>query len=191
MQFKVFRISALSQLDSLPVAVIKDYPLEKRDYKPYAQCNICLDDHTLFIRMWAFEVSPPEGSELRGVFYLFPDKSGMALAVSMRPNGGCDFFLLEDGKQRAVNPPQGFVPHPHNGEDLQGVYWGGLAALPFDWLQSLDGKVSLGADESFLGNFYKLCPGPAGEHKGSFFPADFLGDAYNEEGMGEFLMVSY
>ena len=190
MSFKVFRISALSQLDSLPVAVIKDYPLEKRDYKPYAQCNICLDERSLFVRMWAFEVSPPEGSELRGVFYLFPARPGAALVVSMSPDSGCDFFMLEDGKERAINPPQGFAVHPHNGEDLQGIYWGGLAALPLDWLASLGGSLSLGAGSAFPGNFYKLCPGPESGHKGSYFPADFFGNPYCEKNMGGFLVVS-
>ena len=191
MSFKVFRISALSQLDSLPVAVIKDYPLEKRDYKPYAQCNICLDEHTLFVRMWAFEVSPPEGSELRGVFYLFKDRPQTALVVSMRPDSGCDFSLLEDGKERAVNPPQGFSAHPPNGEDLQGIYWGTLAAIPLDWLQSLGGVLKLSGGDFFPGNFYKLCPGPAQEHKGSYFPADFLGNPYCEKSMGRFLVAPY
>jgi len=191
MSFKVFRISGLSQLDSLPVAVIKDYPLEKRDYKPYAQCNICLDERSLFVRMWAFEVSPPEGSELRGVFYLFPDKPEVALAVSFRPDSGCDFFLLEGGEQRAINPPQGFAPHPHNGEDLQGIYWGGMASLPLDWLESLGGRVKLGPGDAFPGNFYKLCPGPAQEHKGSYFPADFPGDPYHQKSMGQFLVAPY
>jgi len=189
MPFKVFRITAPSELDSIPVAVIKDYPLETRDYKPYAQCNICLDDKSLFLRMWAFEVSPPDGSELRGVFYLFPDRPGLALAVSMRPDHGCNFFLLEDGKQRGINPPQGFTAHPHNGEDLQGIYWGSLAVMPIDWLKSLGGRVSLGAGDAFCGNFYKLCPSAEWEHKGSYFPADFSGDAFSEKSMGEFLIV--
>ena len=190
MPFKLFKISALSQLDSLPVAVIKDYPLEKRDYKPYAQANICLDDRSLFVRMWAFEVSPGQGSELRGVFYLFPDSPGTALSICMRPGGGCEFALLEDGGQRVVDPPQGFVAHPHNGEDLQGVYWGGMAALPIDWLVSLGGKLSFNAGGAFHGNFYKLCGDPAGEHKGSFFPADFLGNPFGENSMGEFIPVT-
>ncbi|MCL2579140.1 MAG: hypothetical protein FWE32_03820 [Oscillospiraceae bacterium] len=191
MSFKVFPISSLSQLESLPVAVIKDYPLEKRDYKPYAQCNICLDDRTLFLRLWAFEVSPPEGSELRGVFYLFPDRPELALAVSTRPESGFTFSLLENGKERAINPPQGFVPHPHNGEDLQGIYWGSLAALPLDWLASLGGGCSLKPGDVFPGNFYKLAPGPGWSHMGSFYPADFWGDPYRTDCMGKFTVATF
>ena len=189
MPFKVFRLASLSELDTLPVATIKDYPLERRDYKPYAQCNICLDEATLFVRMWAFEVSPPEGSELRGVFYFFVQQPGLALVLSLRPDGSSAFSLLEKGKQHAINPPQGFVLHPHNGEDLQGVYWGGLAALPLDWLESLGGPLySHGADQ-FAGNFYKLCPSSQMTHSGSFFPADFTGDPYARDSMGQFVVA--
>jgi len=191
MSFKVFHIASLAQLDSLPVAVIKEYPLEKRDYKPYAQCNICLDEQTLFLRLWAFEVSPPEGSELRGVFYLFPEQPKRALVVSIRPEGGFAFSLLEDGQERTINPPQGFLPHPHNGEDLQGIYWGGLAALPFDWLVSLGGKLSLDMEDAFKGNFYKLAPGPQRTQKGSYFPADFSGDPFSADSMGDFSVAAH
>jgi len=190
MSFKVFRLQSLSELDTLPVAVIKHYPLEKRDYKPYAQCNICLDDQSLFVRMWAFEVSPPQGSELRGVFYLFPAQPELALALSMRPDGSCAFSLLEEGEPRAINPPPGFVLHPHSGEDLQGVYWGGLAVLPFDWLESLGGQLNLEGGAEFSGNFYKLCPGPQMAHSGSFFPADFICAPYTRDSAGLFVVAT-
>ena len=189
MSFKVFRIASLSELDTLPVAVIKDYPLEKRDYKPYAQCNICLDSASLFVRMWAFEVSPPQGSELRGLFYIFAQNRELALRFSLRPDGSCAFYLYEEGGQeRPINPAPGFALHPHNGEDLQGVYWGGLAALPLDWLESLGGPLSLGGE--FYGNFYKLCPGPEMRHDGSFFPADFAVYPFAGDSMGVFEVVS-
>jgi len=190
MPFKVFHLGSLSELDTLPVAVIKDYPLEPCDYKPYAQCNICLDGTSLFVRMWAFELSPPEGSELRGVFYLFPQRPEIALVVSMRPGGSCAFSLLEGGELHPINPPQGFLLHPHSGEDLQGVYWGGLAALPLDWLESLGGPLRLEGGSEFAGNFYKLCPGPEMAHCGSYFPADFGGDPYAGGSLGAFAVAS-
>ena len=191
MSFKIFSVSNLSQLDSIPVAVIKHYPLEERDYKPYAQCNLCLDEQSLLLRMWAFEVLPPPGSEMRGVFYLFADQPQTALVVSLRPDGSCAFSLLEDGAERAVNAPQGFVAHPHSGEDLQGVYWGSLIPLPLDWLSSLAGRVTTQAGDAFEGNFFKLCKGPEMVHYGSFFPADFPGAPYQKKSMGKLLVASY
>ena len=190
MPFKVFHLSSLSELDTLPVAVIKHYPLEKRDYKPYAQCNICLDNLSLFVRMWAFELSPPQGSELRGMFYLFREQQRLAIVLSLRPDGSCAFSLYEEGGQeRKVNPPQGFALQPHSGEDLQGVYWGGLAALPLDWLESLGGPLFFEGGTKFYGNFFKLCPGPDMAHSGSFFPADFACRPYTGDNMGEFVVA--
>lgn len=189
MSFKIFRISAPSQLDSAPVAVIKHYPLEKRDYKPYAQSNICLGEQAVFLRMWAFEVSPPQGSELRCVLYLFPGRPDTALSVSLYPEGGYGFSLLEKGAHLAINPPPGFALSPHNGEDLQGIYWGALATLPIDWLSEICDRPSLNPGDTFGGNFYKLCPGPEYEHSGSFFPADFPGDPYGAQSMGRFTVT--
>ena len=194
MAFKVFRIAAPSEIDSVPVAVIKHYPLEKRDYKPYAQCNLCLCEDGLLLRMWAFEVSPPEGSELCAVLYLFPDKPDAALSVSLRPEGLYEIALLRGDASRFWrhdDPPPGFVLAPHSGEDLQGVYWGATAALPLDWLREVGGKVSLEPGESLRGNFYKLCPGPDWAHSGSFFPADFAADRFGAANMGELVVAAW
>ena len=191
MPFKVCRVSGGARLDSLPVAVIKNYPLELRDYKPYAQCNICLDENNLLLRMWAFEVSPPQGSELRAVFYLFPHRPDTALHVVIRPGGECEIALCANGIFTTQKPPDGFRLRPHNGEDLQGVYWGGLAHLPLSWLDSLADGVGLSLGGSFLGNFYKLCEGPVFAHKGSYFPADYQSGCFGKKSMGEFLVVSY
>ena len=189
MSFKVFPISNLAELESLPVALIAHYPTERRDYKPYAQCNICLDGHTLFLRMWAFEVSPPPGSCLRCLLYIFPGREYTALSVTIGPDNTSSFTLLENGGEQAVNPPEGFIAHPHNGEDLQGIYWGSLIPLPIDWLQSLGGAVNTQAGSRFYGNFYKLCPGPKMAHSGSFFAANFPENPFRRESMGEFLVV--
>ncbi len=182
MLFRVFRVGGAAELDGAPVALIGDYPLERRDYKPFAQCNLCLTATHFLLRMWAFEVSPQPGSELRAVLYLFEDKPGTALTVAVHPEREPAFGLYRaGGEARPLPPPPGLQPHPHSGEDLQGVYWGSLLALPLGWL----GSLGRPAAASFRGNFYKLCDGDCMPHKGSCFPADFAGGReYEPESMG-------
>lgn len=189
MPFSVFRVKGAAQLDAAPVAVVTHYPLERRDYKPYAQCNLCLEEESLLLRMWAFEVSPPEGSELRAVLYLFAERPELAFQAVITPQGGYRFSLREGDRETALEPPPSFHLHPHSGEDLQGVYWGGLAVLPLEWLRQV-GKTALETGASFAGNFFKLCPGPVMAHQGSYFPADFTQNPFGREGMGEFTVRS-
>ena len=191
MPFKVCRIDSPSRQDSLPVAVIKDYPLEKRDYKPYAQCTLCVCQGSLLLRMWAFEALPPPGSVLRAVLSLFADKPGAALCVTLSPDGGAVLSLIKDGEETALPPSGDIRLRPYNGEDLQGIYWGGFVTIPQKWLDSLGKTIPLVPGEAFRGNFYKICKDPKWRHLGSFFPADFLGDPYLPNSMGEFLLVNY
>ncbi|HHY52306.1 MAG TPA: hypothetical protein GX499_03575 [Clostridiales bacterium] len=190
MPFKMFRVNSAAELDSAPVALIANYPLEKRDYKPYAQCNFCWNEEALFLRMWAFELTPPPGSRLTALLYLWEEQLQKALAVTMEPEEKCTLSLYENGAFQPVEPPEGFRLHPHSGEDLQGVYWGGLATLPKSWLEQW-GRVPLQAGAVMRGNFFKLCPGPEMAHQGSAFPADFLGNPFDRESMEPFLVVSY
>lgn len=58
------RISHLPAEDPAPVRYsagvnVTQYPLEPRDYKPFAQGLLAVEPQRLYIRLWAFE-TPPE-----------------------------------------------------------------------------------------------------------------------------------
>jgi hypothetical protein len=139
--------------------------------------------------MWAFEVLPPPGSVLKAVLYLFADKPEAALSITISPEGNCAFALTKTGADQEIPAPDGFRLHPYNGEDLQGIYWGGLIELPLKWLSSLGGRVSLNTGDTFYGNFYKLCDGEKYKHFGSFYPADFFEGPYLPTSCGKFLVA--
>jgi len=192
MAFQVSMVSQPPVFDSLPVAKILRYPLEKRDYKPYAQSCVCVSAQSLYLRMWAFEVSPMPGSSLRCVLYLYPDTPDRALGVDLRCDGAASCSILEDGEPVKVCAPGGAVRlTPFGGEDLQGVYWGGALQIDVDVLERWGGATRLVVGESFWGNLYKLGDYPGFAHKGSFYPADFAGRPYARESMGEFQIVAY
>lgn len=192
MQYKVSKISGAPQFDSLPIVKITHYPLEKRDYKPYAQCILCAGQDALTLRMWAFEVSPPAASSLRCVLYLYPDAPEQALYVDIHPSGQVQAGLLKDGVPSGseLDGPE-LTARPLGGEDLQGVYWGSTITLPLDALTAFGGAVELEPGCKLRGNFYKLCTEPPYVHAGSCFPADFTGNPYTVDNMGTFQIVAY
>lgn len=205
MQTKPYRIGYIRgtpNLDSLPVAKIADYPLEKRDYKPFAQAVLCLGrqagEKTLFLRMWAFEVSPPEGSTLECVLYPYPNAPNTALCLRLWHRGDesfCGAALLKNGSPAFSNAPEQLIlhtlgSHPHNGEDLQGVYWGRLLTLPVSTIEEMGGPAALGGGGRVPGNFYKTCPQGPQTHMGSLFRADWQ-QPYAPQSMGQFQIVNY
>lgn len=61
-EFPICRLKTRPQFDTLPVMKVTQYPLEPRDYKPFAQGLLAVDPQRLYIRLWAFE-TPPEPGE--------------------------------------------------------------------------------------------------------------------------------
>lgn len=200
MPYKVSKITGEVSYDSLPVAKVVTYPLEKRDYRPFAQNILCVGDTCLHLRMWAFEVNPMPASRLECVLYLFAGAPDTALAVVALPSdGGSDTLgccLLKNGQELPVSTEieqelQKIILHPHNGEDLQGVYWGYTIDIPLDLLEKWGGKTLLSPGQSFPGNFYKICVDEPYIHLGCYAIADFEGNPYLADSMGDFEVVAY
>lgn len=201
MSFKVSKIAGAPSYDSLPVAKVVTYPLEERDYRPFAQNILCVSDTYLHLRMWAFEVTPSPMSRLEAVLYIFADKPDTALAVVAIPADDADSdmigcCLLKNGAELPVSAEmeqklQGIALHPHNGEDLQGVYWGYTIDFPLELLEEWGGKLKLSPGSHFPGNFYKICMEEPDVHMGCFEKADFDGNPYLPDSMGDFEVVTY
>ncbi|WRS26612.1 hypothetical protein U6B65_09680 [Oscillospiraceae bacterium MB08-C2-2] len=193
MAFKISFQPDPPQMESLPVAKITSYPLEQRDYRPYAQNRICLTPKGLVLQMWAFEVSPQEDSALRGVFGLFPQESEVYLSVTALSTEKVQVELLRDGSffPLPAEVREAFSVHPFGGEDLQGVYWGNTITITKELIQGVYGGFSFEAGNQFKGNFYKLSQQPPSPHYGCFYPADFAGNPYGPASMGDFLVVDY
>lgn len=201
MTFKISKIKEAPVYDSLPVAKIVTYPLEERDYRPYAQTILCVSENALHLRMWAFELNPSPGSRLECVLYLFAGLPDTALSVVAAPEpvAGSDRVgccLLKDGRDLPVSSGMALKLrelkiHPHNGEDLQGVYWGAAIDIPLNLLEEWGGKTLLNAGDRFPGNFYKICRDALNPHLGCFYKADFRGNPYLLPSMGEFEVVCY
>lgn len=189
------------EFDSLPVAKIADYPLEKRDYKPFAQCVLCFDEDRMHLQMWAFEVSPMPASELVCICFPYPAAPQRALCVRVRHGEGdqADVWIerLENGRPLPLSEDlqqkvaQQMHHRPHNGEDLQGVYWGMALSLPIALLEEIGGRMTIQPGEHFPGNFYKLSNDERFAHQGSYFPAQFPDEPFAPQSMGRFALVRY
>ena len=148
MSFKVRLFLGAPDFETLHVAKLREYPLEPRDYKPYAQARICFAADGLHVQLLSFESKPLPQSEVRVVLALTP--GAPPLIISLRADG---VFGARRGEADLSDSSRAFV-HPFQGEDLQGVYWGGnIRVEPAVYA----GDFVPHKDAAFFGNFYKLC----------------------------------
>ncbi len=181
MSYKISSLADLSGADSLMVAKIIDYPLEKAEYKPYAQGRLCLLPHGLAVQLWAFEVTPSQHSSLRVVL----QKDGIALCATLWSTGKLEVLWQGQPCDRIC------TLSPLWGEDQQGRYWGGTLVFDRAMLEEAWGSQSLAVGSSLQGNLYKLSTDPAKPHQGSLFPADFAGDPWSGGSLDKLEFVSY
>ncbi len=84
------------RFETLPLYKIIRYPLEKRDYKPFAQARLCCNEESLFVRMWAFEALVIEGSAL--IAQLSLDRSERYLELVFTTGEPYALRLMEAGR---------------------------------------------------------------------------------------------
>lgn len=195
MAFKISMIHDVPVWDSLPVAKITDYPLEPRDYKPFAQARLCVSPQSVWVRLWAFEAIPTETSTLMARLNFYPEccEDYMSLSVSYGGNIVCEAISAQEAQPMAQ---LGLLPRVKRftSEDLQGIYWGVVFEVPRAVLAKLYGEdaPALAPGKRVTGNLYKLDEGECGEHYGSFYPVDFTQkDALGAKYFGEFELVAY
>ncbi len=194
MPFKISALTTQPNFESLMVAKITDYPLEKRDYKPFAQARLCVTPQSLIVQLWAFEASPAPRSSLKAVFC--PAKRpGVCFSAELMSTGSLTAAITTGDGRTGSFEQLGFAPpalEPFWGEDLQGIYWGGTLSFFRKELERLCGKDCLNPGAVLYGNLYKLSSDAEKPHSGSFFPADFAGGRpFDHPSLGEFQIVSY
>lgn len=192
MSFKISLINGLPVWDSLPVAKIVNYPLEKRDYKPFVQARLCISEQSVWVRMWAFEALPSETSTLMVNLNLFPELSDKYLSMSASYGG----LLLNEvcGAQHIPMAEYLVLPRVKSfqSEDLQGIYWGIVFELPRTLLTKVYGSSELAPGKLVKGNLYKVDKSDCSEHYGCFYNVDFLDkNAYTDKYFGDFELVAY
>ena len=189
MAFKISVTAGHPNFETLPAAKVTSYPLAKEDYRPFAQARFLMGSEGLYLQLIAFEVTVSEKSRLHACFMPKNETAWITLTVS---ESGIDSFTAwEDGKLLRQDN-EAVTVTPIHGEDLQGIYWGVQALIPYETMLQVWPNASFAAGETILGNIFKTCDDPKWEHCGSFFPADFAnGQALVPENFGEFLLVNY
>ena len=172
MNFPICKIKGHPQFDTLPVMKVTHYPLEKRDYKPFAQGIVAVNEERLFVRLWAFETPPEPESRLLCLLCRGEDR----LLVTAAPEG---ITARLNGE-----PVEPLLCHSFSGDDLQGRYWGQMIELPWDLL----GPPMPGT--SVRGNLYKCSDGRR-PHIGGFFPLVRPEEPRAEENWGEWTIREF
>ena len=156
------------RFDVLPTYKITCYPLEKRDYKPFAQGQLCLTPGQLCIRLWAFEARPRPQSMLECVLTTRQSQGMFRLAAWAEGRWSCRVDTP------AGERPLDAIAHTLAGDDFQGEYWGISAASPRRPVEEALGLL-LEPGAVVLGNLYKRSRDREKPHDGSCWPADFAG----------------
>ncbi|HPD89595.1 MAG TPA: carbohydrate-binding family 9-like protein [Oscillospiraceae bacterium] len=173
--FPVSMIAGEPVWDSLPAAKIIHYPLEKADYKPYAQAKVCFSPDDLHIRIYCFENNPSERSLAAAAVSLFPEEDGGKRYFWFSANRSgqviCKFIDEANGTEKDLSRRASH--RIFSGEDLQGIYWCVDFTLPLAVAEKLCGESYIEKGHRMKGNFYKISDDPARPHYGSYYPADF------------------
>lgn len=160
MTVKIGLAASLPAWDSLYAAKITHYPLEKADYKPYAQARCCIVDGDIpgiGFQLLAFEAEPPADSRISFIL----EAGGEWLAGSVGAHG--DIAAARSGGEISV-PAEIF-----RGGDQQGVFWGTELFFPAGAIPFWD---KIGSAE-LTGNFFKTARRSERPHFGSLFSCDF------------------
>ena len=99
MDFKISLIEGHPVWDALPVGKIIYYPLEKRDYRPFAQARMCANKTDFFLRLWAFETHPSPESVLMARLNFDPAHSEAFLEIRVDSMGGMTCAVREKEKK--------------------------------------------------------------------------------------------
>lgn len=160
--------------DRLPVFKIIKYTFEHKAFKPFAQVRLCYQpDRGLLIRMWAFEVDPLCKVILNHDVNIFND-SVLSVVLGNKYNQyviitfnkrGCYFIKYYNDRDIAVK--EKLEINCFEGEDLQGIYWGGDLLISDLFLRKyLNFRVN--SEDKLYVNFIKSCYDKNYYHCGGF-----------------------
>ncbi len=184
MAFKVRLFPGAPDFETLHVAKLTCFPLETRDYRPYSQVRICFAADGLHLQLLSFESKPLPNSRMEAVLQF--TGGDPPILLSLQADGACSAAVGS-----ASEPLEGVSVHLFEGEDLQGVYWGGNIIVPTCLLNRYVSGFSARPGVTFRGNFYKTCENSRRPHYGCFFPADFSLSREDPRNFGEFVVIDY
>ncbi|MBP0990895.1 MAG: hypothetical protein J5874_06965 [Oscillospiraceae bacterium] len=166
MAFKISLTDKLPEWDIMSVAKLKNFPLEKADYKPFVQVRCCAvengehEECGLGIKFTVFEVIKRRESRVSAYFCGKNDET-KNIAVTVGATGE---IAAENGYGK-IDVGYKFF----EGEDLQGIYWGAEVFINRKYISFWDDIIS----GEVRGNYYKTSRKGEKDNFGSFYPCDF------------------
>ena len=156
--------------ERLPVMKIIEYPIEQREYKPFAQSQICYKINSgIVVKMWAFEVDPLSKTKVNNDEKIFNDsilslvisnedknrRPRKSIIISINKLGAYFFQYSEDNIYKKINDD--LKVETFGGEDLQGIYWGVYFLVTNEILDKYLGVKQVEGDNKLYINFIKSC----------------------------------
>ncbi len=154
--YYINRYSKTPNMDTLHTGTLKHYTSNNNQYRPYTQFKIATTDQQVIVNLVTFEAICHHDSVIK----LIIDKNSL-LSVELFGDGTFKVFI--DSNDITLNCNLHFTV----GEDLQGVFWGGIITIPTDFLKGIS---------TVNGNVLKYGNHTNQHHSGSYFQGNQLGE---------------
>lgn len=189
MPFKISIHDINPAFESLPVVKITNYPLEKREYKPYAQARFCFVCGDFKMQLLAFETTPDPQSRLICSFNFNPIQNKLFM-VDITNYNEYNFTVIDNGVEHKFPIDNNAFSIIH-GEDLQGIYWGANICIKKELIFEIF-EVCVSKNMNLKGNFFKVCTSNTCSHYGCLYPTDFFdSNPFGNAFLGDFTTVKY
>ena len=192
MQQAISKVKVLPPMDSMPVMKVLRYPLERADFKPFAQARMCyLDGQGIFLMMWSFEVQPICRGDDNDSFLIFKAQVAGEQEICIKVNRQGVYRFTVNGWEHSTDeiPCKMFT-----GEDLQGIYWGCELFITNSLLKSIYGVTNLETGHMIKGNIFKTCDDSTFRHHGCLFCSEEQAERFDPaklDNLGVFEIVDY
>ncbi len=168
--------------EALPTIVLKNYR-DSSEINPYTQCRICAVKNDLYIRLFSFETTPTDDSQI--ILYL--SQNGAVAEFLLTPKGLLVRKITANGVVLSV---ENISATEIGGENNQGIFWGSEFSVPQQIIQDIFGLKKLDRGVIFKGEVVKKQGGDK-PHYGTLFAKDDKNFFETNSFDGEFVVTGY
>lgn len=192
-----FKVSLVDRAiwDEMEVFKIIEFPFARDAYKPFSQARICIvAGSNITFRVWSFEAKPRIDSLLAFLLNPFKSSSSEYIKIIFKCDKTFEVYFGDpkSGIEKLKINDDEIIMTPFEGEDLQGIYWGGEVTITKKLLFMLYGKDTFINGDIMSGNIYKYCLTGEKNHFGTLFPVTTPEPEIDApQCFGDFLIVNY
>lgn len=148
MEYSVQSVSGEPKFDSLGVIKLRCAPAIDINSRIYAQAQVGRSQSCIYVRIWSFETSPTDSSEVCALFSNGKDELSLCATFGEQATASLNGKSL----------PDTLTAYLISGEDLQGEYWGAVMMFPIKRFFDIFGISEASLPATIGGNILRKNP---------------------------------